>query len=94
MGGGGAPMVEGYVTKSEILTNRRKIIDFGLALSTFDQCQFLHRFQFFPQQLLPSLLFGRNFPTGLSSVYSLCTSASKEIRRSCRIKAHCFGRHC
>ena len=30
----------------------------------------------------------------ISSVYTLCTSASKKLRRSCTIKAHCFGRHC
>ena len=82
---------------SEILRFRRKITDFGLALSTFDQFRFFHRFQFFPQHLLFSLLLRRHFPDigfVLGSVYTLCTRASKKLRRSCTIKGHCFGRHC
>ena len=82
---------------SEILRFRRKITDFGLALSTFDQFRLFHRFQFFPQHLLFSLLLRRHFPDiafVLGSVYTLCTRASKKLRRSCTIKGHCFGRHC
>ena len=58
---------------------------------------FLDLCQFFPQYLLFSLLFHRHYPdigSVLSSVYTLYTSTSKKLRKSCRINAHCFGRHC
>ena len=68
---------------SEILRFHRKFTDFGLALRTFDQFRFFASLSILPTTSALFLLFHTHFPyisSVLSSVYTLCTSASNKLK--------------